>query len=246
MTIPILVKDIPLSDALADGPTRPTGEPVAIPAYLNEVYAWAYLAPAAVEMLDRPVVVDVLLFGNARRLMREALDEVEPGTKVLMAAHVYGNFVNRLAERVGRKGTLDIVDVAPIQVEHCRRKVGHLPHVNVRHADAATPGGGLYDVVVSFFLLHEVPDGKKRAIMDALLVQLAPGGKAVFVDYHRPCRFHPVRYLLELVNRRLEPFAPALWDHALSSFATEPERFSWQERTYFGGVYQKVIVRPRG
>lgn len=246
MNFPVAAKDIPLSDPLVDLPNRSTSQSVAVPAYLSEVYTWAYLAPANVEMLDRSIVVDVLLFGNARRLMRGALDEIQPGQKVLMAAHVYGDFVTRLADRVGPDGQFDLIDVAPIQVEHAQRKVGHLSHVNVRQADAAAPGDDTYDVVVCFFLLHEVPDGKKRAVMNALLERLAPGGKAVFVDYHRPSRLQPIRYLLHVVNRLLEPFALALWDHELSAFASEREKYSWTKRTYFGGVYQKVVVRRRG
>lgn len=246
MNFPVAAKDIPLSDALAaDLSHRSTSQSVAVPAYLSEVYTWAYLAPANVELLDRSIVVDVLLFGNARRLMKSALDEIEPGQKVLMAAHVYGDFVNRLADKVGPDGAFDVIDVAPIQVEHCRRKIGHLDHVTVRQADAAMPGAGLYDVVVCFFLLHEVPDGKKRAIMNALLERVAPGGKALFVDYHEPSRLHPVRYILKLVNRLLEPFAMSLWKHELKAFASEPERYSWTKRTFFGGVYQKVVVRRR-
>jgi len=236
---------MPLSAAFVAIPNRSTSQGVAVPAYLSEVYTWAYLAPTNVELLDRSVVVDILLFGNARRLMRAALKEIEPGQKVLMAAHVYGDFVARLAERVGPQGGLDVIDVAPIQVEHCRRKVGHLAHVNVRHADAASPGGGPYDVVVCFFLLHEVPDGKKRAIIDALLRSVSPGGKVVFVDYHDPHRLHPLRYLLQVVNCCLEPFARSLWRHAISVFASDADAWSWDKRTFFGGVYQKVVVRRR-
>lgn len=245
MNVPVVAKDIPLSDVTAEIRNRSTSQSVAVPAYLSEVYTWAYLAPANVEMLDRSIVVDVLLFGNARRLMKAALDEIQPGRKVLMAAHVYGDFVNRLADRVGPDGTLDIIDVAPIQVEHAQRKVGHLSHVNVRQADAAMPGGGPYDVVVCFMLLHEVPDGKKRAIMNGLIDQLAPGGKAVFVDYHNPSRLQPIRYILKVVNSLLEPFAMALWKHDLSAFVSEPERFTWSKRTFFAGIYQKVVIRRR-
>ncbi len=245
VNFPVAVKDVPLSDAFVDIPNRSTSQGVAVPAYLSEVYTWAYLAPTNVELLDRSIVVDVLLFGNARRLMRGALKEIQPGQKVLMAAHVYGDFVNRLAERVGPQGSLDVIDVAPIQVEHCQRKIGHLAHVNVRHADAAAPGGGPYDVVLCFFLLHEVPDGKKRAIVDALLHTVAPGGKVVFVDYGNPHRLHPLRYLLQVVNRCLEPFALALWRHAISVFASDRDAWTWDKRTYFGGIYQKVVARRR-
>jgi ubiquinone/menaquinone biosynthesis C-methylase UbiE len=245
VNFPVAANDVPLADTLVDISNRSTSQGVAVPAYLSEVYTWAYLAPTNVELLDRSIVVDVLLFGNARRLMRAALKEIKPGQKVLMAAHVYGDFVNRLAERVGPQGELDVIDVAPIQVEHCQRKVGHLAHVNIRHADAAVPGGGPYDVVVCFFLLHEVPDGKKRAIVDALLRSVAPGGKVVFVDYHNPHRLQPIRYILQAVNFCLEPFARSLWRHAISVFASDPGAWSWDKRTFFGGVYQKVVARRR-
>jgi len=245
VNFPVAAKDIPLSDTLVDLPNRSTSQGVAVPAYLSEVYNWCYLAPRNVELLDRSIVVDVLLFGNARRLMRAALAEIEPGQRVLMATHVYGDFIKRLAEWVGPEGRLDVIDVAPIQVEHCQRKVGHLAHVNIRHADAAAPGGGPYDAVVCFFLLHEVPDGKKRAVVDALLRNVTPEGKVVFVDYHDPHRLHPIRYVLQAVNHCLEPFAWSLWRHPVSVFASDADAWTWDKRTFFGGVYQKVVTRRR-
>lgn len=239
MNFPVVAKEVPLADSL----TGSASQTVTVPSYLRDVYTWAYLNPKNVALLDHPAVVDLLLFGNARRLMRTVLAEIEPGSKALMAAHVYGDFVNRLAGRVGPTGELDIIDIAPIQVANCRRKVGHLPHVSVHLADAAEPGGGPYDVVVCFFLLHEVPDGKKRAIVDALLGSVAPGGKVVFVDYHRPHILHPIRYILSVVNRLLEPFANALWHHDIAAFASDAEGFTWSQRPFFGGVYQKVVAR---
>lgn len=248
MNFPATIKEISLRDSLdtiEDDFQTPATDALAVPSYMEEVYDWAYVNPRNVELLDRPIVVDVLLFGNARRLMSSALSEVQPGQRAFMAAHVYGDFVNRLADRVGPAGHLEVIDVTPIQVAHCRRKIGRLPHVTVRQADAAVHAGAPVDMALSFFLLHEIPDGKKRAVVDNLLSKVAPGGRAVFVDYHRPRLWHPVRYILSVVNDWLEPFAKAMWSHEIRDFASDPDAFTWEKRTFFGGVYQKVVARRR-
>ena len=245
MNFPATVKEITLRDTLDSQDQTPATDGLVVPAYMEEVYDWAYINPRNVELLDRPIVVDILLFLNARRLMRAALNEIPPAHRVLMAAHVYGDFVNRLADRVGPAGHLEVIDITPIQVAHCRRKIGHLPHVRIRQADAATHAGGPFDTTLSFFLLHEVPDGKKRAIVDSLLSKVEPGGKAVFVDYHNPKRWQPIRYLLSVVDDLLEPFAKAMWTNEIRDFASEADAFTWEKQTYFGGVYQKVVARRR-
>lgn len=245
MNFPSIVKDAPLSnslDGLIENASTATEE---VPAYLHDTYDWAYLNPRNVALLDRNIVVDLLLFGNARRLMAAALEAIAPAGRVFMAAHVYGDFVKRLARHVGPAGYVEIVDIAPIQVSNCRRKVGDLPYVRVRQADAAERDGRTFDTVLSFFLLHEIPDGKKRAVIDTLLSRVPSGGTAVFVDYHRPRWWHPVRYVLEFVNSQLEPFAKSLWRQEISTFASEPDAFSWEKQTFFGGVYQKVVARRR-
>lgn len=245
MNFPATVKEITLRDTLDPDDQTPATDALVVPTYMEEVYDWAYINPRNVELLDRPIVVDILLFLNARRLMKAALNEIAPAHRVLMAAHVYGDFVNRLADRVGPAGHLEVIDITPIQVAHCRRKIGHLAHVKVRQADAATHPAGPFDTTLSFFLLHEVPDGKKRAIVDSLLSKVEPGGKAVFVDYHRPKRWQPIRYILSLVNDLLEPFAKALWTHEIRDYASEADAFTWEKQTFFGGVYQKVVARRR-
>jgi SAM-dependent methyltransferase len=213
-----------------------------VPAYLRETYTWAYLRPSSLLAFDNWLVVSAILLGNYVRLKRAAFAEISPGQSVLQPACVYGRFSPDLAALVGPKGRLDVTDIAPIQVENCRRKLADLPHARVRAADAADPGGGPYDAVCCFFLLHELPDAHKRKVIDGLLSSLAPGGKVIFVDYHKPAAFHPLKSPMSVVFDRLEPFAKALWDREISSFATAPERFSWRKEIYFGGLYQKVVA----
>jgi ubiquinone/menaquinone biosynthesis C-methylase UbiE len=175
--------------------------------------------------------------------MQAALGEIEPGQSVLQAACVYGDFSVRLAERVTATGRLEVIDVSALQVARCRRKLAHHRHARVRQADIArlTPVGA-FDVVCCFFLLHEVPEDYKRRIVDNVLANLAPRGRAVFMDYHRPVAPHALERLIRWMLKRVEPFAGALWENDIRSYATHPERYRWKKATYFGGLYQRIVV----
>lgn len=219
-----------------------------VPSYMREVYDWAYVNPAWVRWLDHNAVVKTLLFGNDRRLMRRYLSRIQPGMRVWQVAHVYGDLVRLAAERTGEHGAFDLTDVTPIQIAHGRRKVAHLPWARVIRDDAALhkpSGPEAYDLICSFFLLHEVPDDWKRRIVDNMLSQIPEHGEVLFVDYHRPSRWQPVRYILHWVNRLLEPFADALWQHEISHFASNASDFEWHKETIFGGVYQIVSARKK-
>ncbi|CAK0737831.1 Methyltransferase [Gammaproteobacteria bacterium] len=219
--------------------------PPGIPDYLQRTYHWAYLSDLGQLLLDRPIVVSTILWGNARRLMTAAAAEFAPGQRVLQSACVYGDFSPILARRVGPSGQLTVIDVAPIQTSNCQRKLHPYPHAKVRVADAAAPLAEDVDGVCCFFLLHEVPEDYKVRIVDNLLGTVAPGGKVVFVDYHRPHSLHPLKGIMALVFRWLEPYAPILWEREIQSYASRAEEFTWEKCTYFGGLYQKVVAVRR-
>ncbi len=221
------------------------GEVPQLPAYLVDTYSWAYLHPRSLRVLDRHLVVNGILWGNYRRLVRSACGEFCRGDRVLQAASVYGDLSSRLATQVGEQGFLDVIDVAPLQVEHCRRKLLGRPNVRVRVADAACPGETGYDGACCFFLLHEVPDSTKRLIVDALLASVRIGGKVVIVDYHRPAWWHPLRPVMSAVFRWLEPFANSLLSCQVRDLASQPASFHSHKETRFGGLYQKVVLERR-
>lgn len=217
-----------------------------VPDYMIEVYDWAYVNPDHVKKLDHNWVVRTLLFGNDQRLMRAYLKELEPGMKVWQVAHVYGDLVQRAAAKVGPKGAFHLTDVTPAQVRHGSAKLADMRWAHVCQADAATFASDTrYDVVCSFFLLHEVPEAKKHAIVDHMLAKVPVGGKAIFVDYHRPAAWQPIGWLLRVVNAWLEPFAHALWQRQIPEYARYSGDFCWTKKTFFGGVYQCTIAtRP--
>lgn len=213
-----------------------------IPAYLQDTYYWAYLDPRNVSLLDREFVVKVMLWGQHRRLRQSAFDEIPPGQSVLQSGHVYGEFSPALARHLGPDGRLDVIDIAPIQVANCRRKLAPYPYANAYQADAARLRDKIYDTVCCYFLLHELPEDYKYAVVNTLLSKVAPGGRVVFVDYHKPHGAHPLKPLINVVFDRLEPFAKGLWHTEIEQFAAQPDRFNWRKETYFGGFFQKVVA----
>ena len=219
-----------------------------VPEYMTEVYDWAYVNPARVRLLDRNIVVTILLFLNDQRLMRAYLNEIKPGSRVWQVAHVYGDLVTRAAQKVGPQGAYHLTDITPIQIEHAERKLAGMPWAKVIRADAASFAAGStgdYDLICSFFLLHEVPEDKKYEIVGNMLSKLPKGGKAVFVDYHNPAKWQPIRYILKVVNTLLEPFAEALWHNEISHYAKNADEYTWRKQTFFGGVYQCVVVEHK-
>lgn len=214
-----------------------------IPAYLEETYYWAYLDPRNVRRLDREMVVRTILWQQHNRLKSAAFSEIEPGSTVLQPACVYGDFSSALAEHMGSTGRLEVVDVARIQVANCRRKLKNYPQATVRHANALQVGEKKFDVVCCYFLMHELPDDIKHRVVDALLGYLEPGGKLVFVDYHKPHWAHPLKPITSLVFDTLEPFAKGLWRKEIKEFASDSGSYRWRKETYFGSLFQKVVAR---
>ncbi|BAL26434.1 rhodoquinone biosynthesis methyltransferase RquA [Azoarcus sp. KH32C] len=221
----------------------------AVPLYLSRTYHWAYLDRRTLPWLDRSLVVSAILWGNAGRLMQAAAEEFQAGQRLLQAACVYGPFSRMLAEQVGGEGDLEVIDVAPIQVANVRRKLDGLPQAQARQGDLAAPDtvdAAAYDAVCCFFLLHEVPPIERACIVHNLLGAVRPGGKIVFVDYHRTHPWHPLRPIMAQVFRWLEPFADSLLDTDIPALSAHSGDFEWKKTTLFGGLYQKLVGVRRG
>lgn len=221
--------------------------PLAIPAYLQQTYWWAYIHPNAVSLFERQWLVNLILWGNFSRLRDAALDELGnelPG-KTLQVACVYGDFTAHLARRIAPQGRMDVVDILPIQLRNLRGKLSDQAPVDLHLRDSTDLGfaDASYDRAVVFFLLHEQPEAVRRQTVSEALRVLKPGGKLVVVDYHRPGRKHPLRYLFRPILDRLEPFALDLWNNEISAWF--PEGFvpsALRKETYYGGLYQKVVI----
>ena len=226
---------------------QPLKAPVPMPRYLEQTYWWAYVHPNAVRVFERQWLVNLILWGNYSRLRDAVFRELDAPVsgKVLQVACVYGDFTEMLARQLGPHGTLDVADVAPVQIDNLKRKINGHPRVAVHHQDSGDLAftDASYDYVVLFFLLHEMPEVvRSRTVAEALRV-VKPGGKVIFVDYHRPHWFNPFRYLMMPVLTWLEPFAMDLWRRQITEWippSVDPVQVD--KRTFFGGLYQKVVI----
>jgi ubiquinone/menaquinone biosynthesis C-methylase UbiE len=223
---------------------------VPLPAYLQQTYWWAYLHPAAVRFFERQWLVNLILWGNFARLRDLALDEIGQSIAgdVLQVACVYGNFTERLIERLAPTGRLDVVDVAQVQLENLKGKLKDPSRIGVYHQDSTDLrfADASYDCVVLFFLLHEQPEDVRAQTVAQALRVVKPGGKVVFVDYHRPGWLNPFRYIMTAILKTLEPFAMDLWRQDITDWLPDRGRaLKVEKETFFGGLYQKVVVtRP--
>ena len=218
-----------------------------IPRYLTQAYWWAYVHPKAVQLFERDWLVNTILFGNYGRLRDAALAELGEAVhgRTLQVACVYGNLTRRLQQRLAPKARLDVVDVLPIQLRNLGRKLPTDERVALLHGDssALACADASYDQVLLFFLLHEQPESVRSATLAEALRVVKPGGKVVIVDYHRPVAWHPLRPLMRLVFRKLEPYAMALWQNEVLDFLPAGARpASLDKQTFFGGLYQKLVL----
>jgi ubiquinone/menaquinone biosynthesis C-methylase UbiE len=226
---------------------RPVPLALGIPHYLRQAYWWAYVHPRAVRLFEREWLVNLILFGNYPRLRDAALADMGAIVtgRTLQVACVYGNLTPKLYQRLGSDARLDVVDILPIQLKNLGRKLPPDERVALLHGDSSllACADASYDRVLLFFLLHEQPRHVRSATLAEAIRVVRPGGRIIIVDYHRPVPWHPLRPLMRAVFRRLEPFAMDLWTHQIRDFMPDaPQPASWSKQTYFGGLYQKLLL----
>jgi len=218
-----------------------------VPAYLQAHYWWAYIHPYGVKFFERPWLINLILWGNYDRLRDAALNQLGSSFEgaTLQVACAYGDLSVRLAERVAEyEGDFDVVDVLPIQLQNLRNKLrantpARLLTMDSSHLPLAEAS---YDRALLFFLLHEQPASVRRQTLLETWRVVKPGGTIVIVDYAKPRWWHPLRYLWRPVLAALEPFALDLWREDIGGWLPDA-RGRPARRTFFGGLYQMVVVR---
>lgn len=217
------------------------------PQYLSDTYSWAYVTPEAVHRFERQWLVNLILWGNFPRLRDMALDAFgkQLTGRSLQVACVYGDLTARMAARHADESQLDVIDVLPVQIENLKRKLGPRSKVGIIQANSAAlpQADASYDRALLYFLLHEQPeDVRVKTVREAFRV-VKPGGKIVFVDYHKPSLWHPLYPVMRMVLKTLEPYALDLWSREITDwFPAEFKTASISKKTYFGGLYQIIEV----
>jgi len=222
--------------------------PTNIPHYLQATYWWAYIHPLGVRVFERQWLVNLILWGNYRRLCDAVLHGYEHKIKgrTLQIACAYGNLTPRLAEKIGADSELDVIDILPIQLDNLARKLGKdsATRLHCMDSTALKFPDQHFERVLLFFLLHEQPLAvRKKTLAEAMRV-IRPGGTLTIVDYARPNRFNPMRYIMVPILALLEPYARDLWCEDIPSWLPHDANIKIVRRQgFFGGLYQLLTLR---
>lgn len=215
-----------------------------LPAYSRVVYGEIY------DNLDKSTAMDsnfsakLRTFFQYNRLVNAALHNIKINQSVLQLGLVFGDEIDQVAQSVGAYGQYDIFDINDLQISRNREKYGNVyPALHIFKQDAAdfevsTP----YDVVLCFLLLQELPSATKSKVINNALKAVKPGGSVVFVDYHNPSYWHPLRYIVRMYNRLRNPFVEKLWDRGIETYAKNKTDFIWRKSLYFGGMFQRLVA----
>ena len=226
---------------------KESSQQLKVPKYLEETYWWAYVHPTSVRIFERQWLVNLILWGNFARLRNTALDEI--GQSIagnnLQVACVYGDFSQQIATRLEAESELHIVDIAPVQIKNAERKLKQYSNVYLHLQDSTCLNFDeeQFDNVIVFFLLHEQPESVRAKTVEEAMRVVKPGGKVVFVDYHKPHWANPFRYIMMPVFYTLEPFAFGVWKKEIIDWVPaglRPKKI--KKETLFGGLYQKVVM----
>lgn len=224
-----------------------------MPGYLGRHYPWAYLWRSAVWFFDHQPIINFILFGNYREIMEEVVAAIDaPNTgKTLQIASVYGELVPRLARDIE---DLDVIDVAPIQLEAVARKLdqaGLSARLRRMNAESLEYPTGTFDTSIMFLLLHEMPPKSRAHALQESIRVLQQSGRLVIAEYgeksagHFIHRFSPLRWLLT----QAEPFLESFWSDNLVDRVIEAGKVVGKEvqletqTDVFGGFYRILSFR---
>ncbi len=190
------------------------------PEYLARHYWWAYLAPFGVWFFSHHTIINLILFGQYRRILdalTARLASADCG-RMLQLTCAYGELTPTLAQFTGE---LHLNDVALIQLRVAQQSLARRQRTALMarmNAESLSYTTNSFDSVVIFFLLHELPAEARQHALGETLRVLKPGGRLIIVEYAMNRGGHllhlaPWRWVLE----RLEPFLHDFWHSDLSA-----------------------------
>jgi len=137
------------------------------------------------------VVATLLSLGRAPAIRKLTLEmgEVRPGQKLLDVGCGTGSLAIVAKEKAGPDGEVHGIDAAPEMIEVARRKADNA-ETDVRFQvglieDIPFPDDQ-FDLALSTFMLHHLPDDLKRTGFAEIYRVLKPGGHFIIVDFGAP------------------------------------------------------------
>lgn len=219
--------------------------------HIYPVYSERWL----INLVDfQPLISAILLFQYKKivnRIVSEIHNTALEGRRVLFTSCAFGNVIPRIVHAsVGKKAEkVVITDIVFNELVRAESKLGIFKgKIELLKDDATcmTQKDSSIEVNVMFFLFHELPHClKDKAVFEAGRV-LAPGGKLILAEFHRPDSFL-LRFFSRAYFNVFEPYALALWDSYDPVRILEKEKeWKCERTTFFFGNFQVVIATKIG
>ena len=172
-----------------------------------------------IKLIDcQPLISAILLF-QYHRLVSKVVAELGrmdlQGRQVMITSCAFGNVIPRVVKAAVEGGAerVLIADIIDNELIHAGSKLpGYADKVKLIEDDAThlhQPGGQVVANVM-FFLLHELPHPQKVKALSEAGRMLAPGGKLILAEFHRP-RPWLLRAMSWTYFKVFEPLGLALW-----------------------------------
>ena len=126
---------------------------------------------------------------TAIRKMTVELGQVRPGQKLLDVGCGTGSLAIVAKAKAGPDGEVHGIDAAPEMIEVARRKAdntGSDVRFQVGLIEAIPFPDNQFDLALSSFMLHHLPDDLKRMGFAEIYRVLKPGGHFIIVDFGAP------------------------------------------------------------
>lgn len=193
-----------------------------VPEYLARYYWWAYLWRGSIWFFDHQTVINAILFGQYDRLLKRTLAQVEtkPAAKMLQLTCVYGKLTPSLLSSTDNE--VHMCDAAAGQLRLARSKTMHVAercHLARMNAECLGYRSDVFDQVIVFFLLHEMPAAARHNTYAEIARVVRPGGSVLITEYAATPRRHWLYRLVpfRLLLGRLEPFLPGFWQEDVAA-----------------------------
>jgi ubiquinone/menaquinone biosynthesis C-methylase UbiE len=195
-----------------------------------------------IKLVDwQPVISAILLF-QYHRLVSRITAEIRQldlrGRKVLITSCAFGNVIPRVVKAAVQAGAerVLVADIIRNELIHARSKLLEENATAMKLADGAVA------VNVIFFLLHELPHHLKGQALSEAGRMLAPGGKLLLAEFHRP-EIRVLRALSWMYFKVFEPLGLALWStHDPLRCLENMGAWSCGRETCFFGNFQTIVA----
>ena len=204
-----------------------------------------------IKLVDfQPIISAILLF-QYHRLVSKIVSELKQSDlrnkQVLITSCAFGNVIPRVVKAAVQAGVerVLIADIIDNELVHAKSKLGEFSGQVEYVEDNATAmkqADGTVDANVIFFLLHELPHHLKGRALSEAGRMLAPGGKLILAEFHRP-ELWVLRALSWTYFKVFEPLGLALWDtHDPLSCLENMGGWTCERTTYFFGNFQIITA----